>query len=57
MDETDWRARARPSLRKGFWEDHFDELSAIVRGENRKGVMTPVKGWAKKKKDTGGEEV
>lgn len=40
-------------LRKGMWDDHLDELSAIVRGENNRKVMSPVRGWppSNRKKD------
>ncbi len=47
-DETGY-VKKRILLRKGFMGDHLDELSAIVRGENKRGVMAPVTGWAKRK--------
>ena len=38
----------RALLRKNFWQDHFDELSAIVRGENDRPIDAPVRPWKKK---------
>ena len=42
--------KKRVLIRKGFWEDHFDELSAIRRGENTRDIMHPVTGWARKRR-------
>ncbi len=47
---VDGRIKKRVLMRKGFWGDHLDELSAIVRGENRRGIMHPVTGWASRPK-------
>ncbi|MEE9198153.1 MAG: hypothetical protein V3U45_08400 [bacterium] len=41
----DGRVKKRILVRKGFMEDHLDELSAIVRGENTRSLMAPVRGW------------
>ncbi len=46
----DGRVKKRILLRKGFMEDHFDELSAIVRGENHRDIMAYVRGWAGNRK-------
>ncbi len=43
-DETGY-VKKRVLLRKGLMGDHLDELSAIVRGENTRDIMAPVRGW------------
>lgn len=45
LADFEGKVKKRILVRKGFWEDHFDELSAIRRGENTRDVMSPVRGW------------
>ncbi len=54
-DETGY-VKKRILIRKGFMEDHLDELSAIVRGENHRDIMAYVRGWASNRQvqDPGG---
>lgn len=47
MDWTLAGPSNRRLLRKNFWQDHFDELSAIVRGENHRPIDAPVRPWKK----------
>ncbi len=48
-DETGY-VKKRILLRKGLMGDHLDELSAIVRGENTRDIMAPIRGWASTRK-------
>ncbi len=48
LPADDGKVEKRVLLRKGFWDDHFEELSAIVRGESRK-LLSPVSGWRRRK--------
>ncbi len=48
--EETGHVKKRILLRKGFTGDHFDEISAIVRGENHRDIMAPVRGWASTRK-------
>ncbi len=49
LPDDDGRVKKRVLVRKGFWGDHFDELSAIVRGESRR-LLSPVHGWRRRKR-------
>ncbi len=43
----------RRLLRKKFWADHFDEISAIMRGVNHRRIDSPVRGWRKDQEEDG----
>ncbi len=50
LPDPDGKVKKRVLLRKDFSGDHLDELSAIVRGENHRDIMAPVRGWANTRK-------
>ncbi len=50
LSDPEGKVKKRVLLRKDFSGDHLDELSAIVRGENRRDIMAPVRGWASSRK-------
>ncbi len=46
LPDFEGKVKKRILVRKGFWGDHFDELSAIVQGRNKRDIMAPVVGRA-----------